>query len=46
MKSRLTRLTATAGATVLLAGFGAVAATSASAATKPALSSRTRSPCR
>ena len=36
MKSRLPRLAATAGATVLLAGFGAVAATSASAATKPA----------
>ena len=36
MKSRIIKLTATAGATVLLAGFGAVAATSASAATAPA----------
>jgi hypothetical protein len=36
MKSRLTKLTATAGATVLLAGLGAVAATSASAAAAPA----------
>jgi len=36
MKSRLTKLTATAGATALLAGFGAVAATSASAAASPA----------
>ena len=36
MKSRLVTLTATAGATALLAGYGAVAATTASAATAPA----------
>jgi hypothetical protein len=35
MKSRFLKLTATAGATVLLAGLGTVAATSASAATAP-----------
>jgi hypothetical protein len=36
MKSRILKLTATASATALLAGFGAVAATSASATTSPA----------